>query len=59
MRDRLAAHVPPEFAAMLAGMDRAIAEGTEDRTTDVVQRLTCRPPRGFRAVAEREMTRSG
>ncbi|GAA4501031.1 NAD(P)H-binding protein [Actinoallomurus oryzae] len=59
MRDRLAAHVPPEFAAMLAGMDRAIAEGAEDRTTDVVQRLTGRPPRGFRAVAEREMTRSG
>jgi uncharacterized protein YbjT (DUF2867 family) len=57
MRDRLAAQVPPEFAAMLAGMDRAIAEGSEDRTTDAVQRLTGRPPRGFRAVAEREMTR--
>lgn len=59
MRDRLAAQVPLEFAAMLAGMDRAIAEGAEDRTTDTVRRLTGRPPRGFRAVAEREMTRSG
>ncbi|MFI8998783.1 NAD(P)H-binding protein [Streptomyces sp. NPDC053542] len=50
----LAAQVPPEFAAMLAGMDRAIARGAEDRTTDAVQRLTGRPPHGFREVAERE-----
>ncbi|MFJ9815391.1 NAD(P)H-binding protein [Streptomyces sp. NPDC101151] len=57
MRDRLAASIPPEFAAMLAGMDRAIAEGAEDRTTDTVQRLTGRPPHSFRAVAERELTR--
>ncbi|WP_051833660.1 NAD(P)H-binding protein [Streptomyces katrae] len=56
MRDRLAAVVPAEFAAMLAGMDRAIAEGAEDRTTDTVQRLTGRPPHGFRAVAERELS---
>jgi hypothetical protein len=42
---------------MLAGLDRAIAEGTEDRTTDTVQRLTGRPPRSFRAFAEREMGR--
>ncbi|MEV6579475.1 NAD(P)H-binding protein [Streptomyces sp. NPDC051582] len=54
MRDALAAAVPPEFAAMLAGMDRAIAEGAEDRTTDTVRRLTGRPPLGFRAAAERE-----
>ncbi|MET9515568.1 NAD(P)H-binding protein [Streptomyces sp. NPDC002994] len=57
MRDRLAADMPVEFAAMLAGMDRAIAEGAEDRTTDTVQRLTGRPPRDFRACAEREMGR--
>ncbi|WP_030261409.1 NmrA family NAD(P)-binding protein [Streptomyces violens] len=50
----LAAQVPPEFAAMLAGMDRAIAQGAEDRVTDAVQRLTGRPPHGFREVAERE-----
>jgi uncharacterized protein YbjT (DUF2867 family) len=55
MRDRLAAEVPVEFAAMLAGMDRAIAGGAEDRVTDTVQRLTDRPPRTFRAFLEREM----
>ncbi|MFJ7587669.1 NAD(P)H-binding protein [Streptomyces sp. NPDC097617] len=54
-RDRLAAVIPPEFAAMLAGMDRDIAGGSEDRTTDTVRRLTGRPPHGFRAVAEREL----
>ncbi|MFJ2830422.1 NAD(P)H-binding protein [Streptomyces sp. NPDC087263] len=57
MRDRLTADMPVEFAAMLAGMDQAIAEGAEDRTTDTVQRLTGRPPRSFRAFAERELGR--
>ncbi|MEV5240115.1 NAD(P)H-binding protein [Streptomyces cinnamoneus] len=57
MRDRLAAEIPAEFAALLAGMDHAIAAGAEDRTTDTVQRLTGRPPRTFRAFAEREMGR--
>ncbi|MFJ9850178.1 NAD(P)H-binding protein [Streptomyces sp. NPDC101150] len=56
MRDRLAAVMPLEFATMLAGMDRAIAGGAEDRTTDSVQRVTGRPPHGFRAVAERELS---
>ncbi|MER7668204.1 NAD(P)H-binding protein [Kitasatospora sp. NPDC096128] len=56
MRERLtAAGIPDEFAAMLAAMDRAIADGAEDRTTDTVQRLTGRPPRSFRAHAEREL----
>ncbi|MHA7958836.1 NAD(P)H-binding protein [Streptomyces sp. L500] len=55
LRDRLAALMPEEFAAMLAGMDRAIAEGAEDRVTDSVRRVTGRPARGFRAVAEREL----
>jgi hypothetical protein len=36
-------------------MDRAIADGTEDRITDTVQRLTGRPSRTFRALLEREM----
>ncbi|MFI1973312.1 NAD(P)H-binding protein [Streptomyces cinnamoneus] len=58
MRDRLAASLPLEFAALLAGMDLAIRRGAEDRTTDTVQRLTGRPPRSFRAVAERELTRN-
>ena len=52
MRDRLAAQIPEEFAAMLAGLDRAIAEGSEDRVTDAVQRLTSRPARTFRAFLE-------
>jgi hypothetical protein len=41
---------------MLAGMDRAIADGAEDRTSDTVQRLTGRPPGTFRAFAEREFS---
>jgi len=53
MRDHLASTLPPEYAAMLAGMDRANAEGAEDRTTDTVQRFTGRRPRSFRAHAER------
>lgn len=57
MRDRLTADMPVKFAAMLAGMDQAIAEGAEDRTTDTVERLTGRPPRSFRAFAERELGR--
>jgi uncharacterized protein YbjT (DUF2867 family) len=52
MRDRLTAQIPEEFAAMLAGLDRAIAEGAEDRVTDAVQRLTGRPARTFRAFLE-------
>ncbi|MFE7073471.1 NmrA family NAD(P)-binding protein [Streptomyces sp. NPDC057620] len=51
MRDRLAASMPLEYAAMLAGMDRANAEGAEDRTTDTVRRLTGREPHTFRAHA--------
>ncbi|WP_329014143.1 NAD(P)H-binding protein [Streptomyces sp. NBC_00690] len=57
LRDRLAADLPIEFATMLADLDRAIAKGAEDRTTDTVQRLTGHPPRDFRAFAEREMRR--
>lgn len=53
MRERLTAQVPLEFASMLAGMDRAIAEGAEDRVTDTVRRLTGRPARTFRALLER------
>lgn len=56
LRDRLAVSIPLEFAVMLAGMDRAIARGAEDRTTDTVQRVTGRPPHAFRTVAERELT---
>ncbi|MFF1920242.1 NAD(P)H-binding protein [Streptomyces sp. NPDC058221] len=59
MRDRLTAQMPLEFASMLAGMDRAIADGAEDRVTDTVQRFTGRPAHTFRAVLEREMRSGG
>ncbi|MFC5666781.1 NmrA family NAD(P)-binding protein [Kitasatospora misakiensis] len=59
LRDRWAAEIPLEFATMLAGMDRAIADGAEDRTTDTVQRLTGRPPGTLRAFVERELERNG
>ncbi|MFF9489933.1 NAD(P)H-binding protein [Streptomyces sp. NPDC014676] len=48
------AGIPPEFAALLADMDHAIATGAESRTTNTVHHLTGRPPRDFRTVAERE-----
>lgn len=53
MRDRLAAEgIPGEFAAMLAGMDRAIADGAENRVTATVEHMTGRPARTFRAHVE-------
>ncbi|MBK1787377.1 NAD(P)H-binding protein [Prauserella cavernicola] len=52
--ERLATDMPEEFAALLAGLDRAVAEGAEDRVTDTVQRLIGRPARTFRALLERE-----
>ncbi|MCF0077069.1 NAD(P)H-binding protein [Streptomyces lomondensis] len=54
LRDRLSALMSVEFAALLADLDRAIAEGAEDRVTETVQRLTGRPPRTFRAFLEKE-----
>ncbi|MBB4682611.1 NAD(P)H-binding protein [Amycolatopsis jiangsuensis] len=54
MRDRLAEALPPEFAELLADLDRAIAGGAEDRVTDTVERVTGRPPHAFRACLERE-----
>ncbi|MFJ1708105.1 NAD(P)H-binding protein [Kitasatospora sp. NPDC088346] len=56
MRDRLTAQMPVDFAGMLADMDLAIADGAEDRTTDTVLRVTGRPPRSFRQVADSELT---
>ncbi|WUH96540.1 NmrA family NAD(P)-binding protein [Spirillospora sp. NBC_00431] len=52
LHDRLAARMPPEYAAMLADMDHAIAEGSEGRVTGTVRRVTGRPPRTFRAHLE-------
>ena len=35
--------IPQRYASMLAGMDEAIANGAEDRTTMDVQQITGRP----------------
>jgi len=52
MRDRLAGSgVPEQFADLLAGMDEAIAGGAEDRTSDVVERVTGHAPRSFTDLA--------
>ncbi|MEU5893094.1 hypothetical protein ABZ835_40615 [Streptomyces sp. NPDC047461] len=37
-----------------SGMDRAIAESAEERTSDLFRRLTGRPPHDFRTVVARE-----
>ncbi|MGQ4727523.1 MULTISPECIES: NAD(P)H-binding protein [Streptomyces] len=56
MRDRLAASgMPARFAELLAGLDRAIADGAEDRVTDTVLRVTGRPPGDFDAFVAREL----
>jgi uncharacterized protein YbjT (DUF2867 family) len=54
LRERLTAY-PPEFAALLAALDTAIADGAEDRVTDTVARVTGRPPRDFRTFAGNEL----
>ncbi|MFD3685606.1 NAD(P)H-binding protein [Nocardiopsis sp. NPDC058631] len=51
MRDRLATVVPAEYAAVLARLDLAIADGAEDRTTPTVEEVTGRPPRSLAAFA--------
>lgn len=56
MRDRLAASgIPVPFAELLAGLDRTIAEGAEDRVTDTVLRITGRPPGDFDTFVAREL----
>lgn len=60
MRDRLAATgLPDLFADLLAGMDEAIAGGAEDRTSDVVERVTGRAPRTFAAHLAAHVARTG
>jgi uncharacterized protein YbjT (DUF2867 family) len=60
VRHRLteSAGIPPQFAALLADMDHAIAEGAENRTTDTVHRLTGHPPNDLRTAMVRETGRS-
>ena len=43
--------IPPDYAQGLAAMDKAIAQGAEDRTTGVVERVTKRPATEFAAFA--------
>jgi ergot alkaloid biosynthesis protein len=45
--------VAPDYAAMLAGLDRAIAAGAEARTTSVVAQLTGRGPMSLEDFAAR------
>jgi uncharacterized protein YbjT (DUF2867 family) len=48
MTARLAATgLPPEYAAMLAGLDENIRNGAEDRVTSTVPDVTGRPARSF------------
>ena len=60
----LAAHLtrtglPAEFAVFLAALDEDIRGGAEDRVTDAVERITGRPPRGFREFVEAEFRPGG
>lgn len=41
--------IPEPFAAMLAGLDRAITQGAEARTTDAVRDIAGHGPRTFEA----------
>lgn len=53
--------LPRQYAAVLAGMDDAIAHGGEDRTTDEIHRMTGRPPNDFQSflTAQRDIFRRG
>ncbi len=57
LRERLAEHLPAEFAELLADLDTAIAGGAEDRVTDTVERVTGRPARTFRTCLDTELPR--
>jgi uncharacterized protein YbjT (DUF2867 family) len=48
MTERLAAWLPAEFAAILAGLDEDIRGGAEDRVSTTVEDVTGRPPRSLR-----------
>ncbi|MFA7587842.1 MAG: ergot alkaloid biosynthesis protein [Sphingomonadales bacterium] len=42
----------PQYAQILAAMDEAIANGAEDRTTDLVELVTGRPPKSLEQFIE-------
>lgn len=51
--------MPREYAGILAAMETAIAEGSEDRTTDTVLRVTGRAPRGVAEVVVEHVASGG
>ncbi|MFC3895444.1 NmrA family NAD(P)-binding protein [Lentzea rhizosphaerae] len=53
LAERLAASLPGEFAAILAGLDEDIRGGAEDRVTSTVEDVTGRPARSFRDFVSR------
>ncbi|MEU3977135.1 hypothetical protein [Streptomyces bacillaris] len=59
MAERPAAETPAAFAGMPADLDLSVAASAEDRTSHTVERITGRPPRGFRTVAARETVGGG
>ena len=50
-----ASGMPAPFAAVLAALDEDIRRGAEDRVTPVVEQVTGRAARSFRAFAEEEI----
>lgn len=44
--------MPEEYARVLAGMDTAIKNGSEDRINEVIRRVTGREPRRFADFVE-------
>ena len=44
--------IPDDFAGFLAALDTMIANGGEQRLNDVVERVTGRPPKKFRAYVD-------
>lgn len=44
--------VPEDYASILAAMDQAIANGSENRVTDEVAQITGSPPRSFQSFLE-------
>jgi len=52
LEQRFATFLPPDYSKMLALMDVAIANGSEDRTNDAVLTFTGQQPKPFRETAE-------
>lgn len=46
--------LPPEYATLLAAMDTAISQGSEDRVTDAVERVAGRPPASLARFVSRQ-----